>query len=188
MKIEYEVVRSKRRTVGIQIKNGRVTVRAPLRAPTREIERIVEKHLPWIEKRLAADAESREKKSAAVKLTDAEMSVLAEKARAFFPETARRYALLWGVEFNRVTLRFQHTRWGSCSAKKNLNFNCLLMLAPTEVAEAIAAHEVCHLRHMNHSPEFYADLLSVMPDYRERERWLKAHGDELLARLPDGRA
>ena len=93
------------------------------------------------------------------------------------------YAPLVGVSYGRITIRCQRTRWGSCSSKGNLNFNCLLMLAPPEVLDCIVVHELCHRKEMNHSQRFYAEVLRVMPDYRERYKWLKENGHMLMAML-----
>ena len=73
--------------------------------------------------------------------------------------------------------------WGSCTAKGNLNFNCLLMLTPPEVLDSIVVHELCHRKHMNHSAEFYAEVLRVYPDYRKWEKWLKENGKRLIAQM-----
>ena len=94
------------------------------------------------------------------------------------------YAPQIGVDYGRITIRCQRTRWGSCSAKGNLNFNCLLMLAPPEVLDSVVVHELCHRREMNHSPRFYALVLRVFPDYHRWDRWLKDNGPALMARIP----
>ena len=97
---------------------------------------------------------------------------------------AAHYAAIMGVDFNRITIRNQTTRWGSCSAKKNLNFNALLMLTPGEVIDSVIVHELAHLKHMDHSQAFYAEVLRVYPDYRKWDRWLKKNGELLMRRLP----
>lgn len=90
-----------------------------------------------------------------------------------------------GISFGRITIRSQHTRWGSCSADGNLSFNCLLMFAPESVQDYVVVHELCHRKHMNHSPAFWAEVEKVLPDYRLQKAWLKEQGTSLLARLPD---
>ena len=85
------------------------------------------------------------------------------------------------MTYGRVSVRCQKTRWGSCSSKGNLNFNCLLMLTPDGVIDSIVVHELCHRKVMNHSGRFYAEVLKVMPDYAEHHGWLKEHGEMLLA-------
>ena len=74
----------------------------------------------------------------------------------------------------------QKSRWGSCSAKGNLNFNCLLMRAPEEILDYVIVHELCHRKEMNHSDRFWAEVEKVMPSYKERRKWLKDHGNELM--------
>ena len=93
-------------------------------------------------------------------------------------------APLAGVSFGRITIRAQKSRWGSCSAQGNLNFNCLLMLAPPEVLDSVVAHELCHLKQMNHSFKFWAEVEKIVPDYRSAKQWLKNCGPALIRRLP----
>ena len=88
------------------------------------------------------------------------------------------------MTYGNITIRNQRTRWGSCSAKGNLNFNCLLCLAPPGVLDAVVVHELCHRLEMNHSKRFYEEVLRVYPDYYKDHGWLKEHGSELLGRLP----
>lgn len=79
-----------------------------------------------------------------------------------------------------LALRDQSTRWGSCSAKGRLNFNWRLVLAPGFVLDYVAAHEVAHLREMNHSPAFWATVARTLPDFERGRAWLKSHGRELM--------
>ena len=83
----------------------------------------------------------------------------------------------------RLTIRHQKTLWGSCTPKGNLNFNCLLMLAPEEVRDYVVVHELCHLKHMDHSRAFWRAVEKALPDYRVHRKWLKENGHTLLARL-----
>ena len=108
---------------------------------------------------------------------------LADKALIVIPERVKEYAPKVGVTYGRITIRNQRTRWGSCSSKGNLNFNCLLMLFPDEVIDYVVVHELCHRKHMNHSAAFYAEVARVFPEYRKYQKWLKENGGLYLARL-----
>ena len=94
-------------------------------------------------------------------------------------EALDKFAPTVGREYGRVTIREQKTRWGSCSSKKNLNFNWKLILAPKEALEYVVIHELCHLVHFNHSERFWKEVESRMPEYDVWRKWLRAHGKEL---------
>ena len=98
-----------------------------------------------------------------------------EQARRVLTEKTAYYAKLMGVTYGRISIRGQKTRWGSCSAKGNLNYNWKLMLCPEEVQDYVVVHELAHRREMNHSKAFYRIVEEILPDYRERMRWLKDH-------------
>lgn len=89
------------------------------------------------------------------------------------------YAPRLDVRFGRVTIRDQKTRWGSCSAKHNLNFNWKLIMAPSQALRYVVIHELCHLIEFNHSPRFWRLVETHMPEYESWKKWLKAHGAEL---------
>jgi hypothetical protein len=89
-----------------------------------------------------------------------------------------------GVAVNRIQIRDQRTRWGSCSPAGNLSFNWRLVLAPFEVLDYVVVHEVCHLREANHSRRFWRLVETRRPQWREQKAWLNEHGPELLAFRP----
>jgi predicted metal-dependent hydrolase len=88
------------------------------------------------------------------------------------------------VSFDRLAIRDQRTRWGSCSSRRTLSFNWRLVLAPPEVLDYVAVHELCHLRVPNHSARFWRLVEQRRPGYREPRAWLARHGWELLAYRP----
>lgn len=176
-KIEYKLIRSDRRTVGIQITAGGVVVRAPFGVSAAEVERLVQSKRAWIGKHLSGAV------PALPRFTREEISALADRALTVIPARVRHFAPLVGVTYGTVTIRSQRTRWGSCSGKGNLNFNCLLMLTPDHVIDYVVVHELCHRREMNHSAGFWAEVERVLPHYRESRRWLKEHEKELIGRL-----
>ncbi len=180
--MEYELIRSDRRTVGLEIRDGRLVVRAPRRMSVRELESLLEQKRGWIDAHLRkAAAQAGE---ALPKLSGEELHTLAQQAREVIPQRVKHFAGLLGVEYGSITIRAQKTRWGSCSAKGNLNFNCLLMLTPPEIVDSVVVHELCHRKELNHSPRFYQEVLRILPDYRRRDAWLKENGAKLLRRLP----
>jgi predicted metal-dependent hydrolase len=85
-----------------------------------------------------------------------------------------------GVSFNKITMRDTRSRWGSCSGKGNLSFSWRLIFAPRAVAFYLAAHEVSHLKHMNHSRKFWDTVVKLDPHYQESRQWLRQHGHSLL--------
>ena len=102
------------------------------------------------------------------------------KACVVIPRRVAYYAEKLGVSYGKITLRQQKTRWGSCAANGNLNFNWLLILAPPEVLDYVVVHELCHRREMNHSQAFWKEVEKILPDYRERQKWLKDNGWRLM--------
>lgn len=176
--IPYQVIRSERKTVSIQITPaGAVVVRCPRRMRGSEIRKIVEERREWITSKLALrPADGIEP------LTDEQRRELARQAKQVFPLLAQEYAPLVGVDYGRITIRCQKGRWGSCSSAGNLNFNCLLMLSPEQVQRYVVVHELCHRKQMNHSPRFWAEVERVLPGYREQIAWLRQHGPALIAR------
>ena len=111
---------------------------------------------------------------------------LADEALRVLPERVRHFAPLVGVTYGRITIRNQKSKWGSCSAQGNLNFNCLLMDAPAEVQDYVVVHELCHRKELNHSPAFWAQVARVLPGYKEQEKWLKTEGQKLIRRMTGG--
>lgn len=85
-----------------------------------------------------------------------------------------------GVKPNKINIRAQKTIWGSCSYDNNISINMKLALAPLEIIDYILVHELCHIKHKNHSSEFWLAVESVMPDYKEKRKWLKENGFSLL--------
>ena len=179
--ISYQIIRSARKTISLQITpEGNVIVRCPKRYPAREVEKFVKSKRPWLEKHLNSMAH----RPQLPPFSAEELRALADQALQIIPERAAHFAPVVGVTYGRITIRSQHTRWGSCSAKGNLNFNCLLMLCPPEVLDYVVVHELCHRKEMNHSDRFWAEVARVMPDFVQHRKWLKDNGGALIGRLP----
>lgn len=186
--MNVKIIRSNRKTLAIQINpNLLVTVRAPMYAPQSDIERILREKEGWIQKHIEKireqEAKKKEIQGESVEseyLTNEEIKKLADKALQHIPKRVSYYAKQIGVTYGKITIRNQKTRWGSCSSKGNLNFNCLLMLAPAEVLDYVVVHELCHRKEMNHSKAFWMEVQRILPDYKEVIQWLKEDGSQII--------
>lgn len=181
--MKVTVIRSNRKTVAIQVNSDlSVTVRAPRSASEKDIEEILKKKEAWISKHIEKIKETKERfeEEPTEKLTREKVIALAEEALKVIPERVEYFAKVIGVTYGKITIRNQKTRWGSCSSKGNLNFNCLLMLAPPEVLDYVVVHELCHRKQMNHSKAFWLEVEKVLPDYKEARKWLKEEGSQMI--------
>lgn len=100
-------------------------------------------------------------------------------ARDALAEASDRYAAQVGRTYQRLSLRDTRSRWGSCSSKGVLMYSWRLILAPPAVLDYVAAHEVSHLVHMDHSSSFWSTVRGLMPDYEVYRKWLRQNGSEL---------
>ena len=178
-----KIIRSNRKSLGLEVNAEGLIIRAPLQASDAEINMFILQHKDWIEKNLNRVEERQKTVDSIQPLSMDEIKDLANKALKAIPERVKYYAPKVGVTYGRITIRNQRSKWGSCSAKGNLNFNCLLMLAPPEVLDSVVVHELCHRKEMNHSDKFYAEVLRVYPDYWTWDKWLKENGDLLMKRF-----
>jgi len=96
-----------------------------------------------------------------------------EKAKKIITERVNHFGKLYGFEFDRISIRSQRTRWGSCSKNGNLNFNYKLIYLSEEIMDYVIVHELCHLDQFNHSKRFWFLVSEIIPDYKELRRELK---------------
>lgn len=187
MKIgEYnvEVRRSKRKSATIKITaDMQIVVFVPLYVSDNEIERLVISKSKWIDEHMLKVQSTIDERSKLEKITFEQVKELADQAVEYIPKRVKYYAEKENFVYNKITIKNLVSRWGSCSTKGNLNFNCLLMLTPDYVIDYIVVHELCHLREMNHSEKFWAEVEKIMPDYQRAELWLKQNGGNLISRM-----
>ena len=187
MKIgEYnvEVRRSKRKSATIKITaDMQIVVFVPLYVSDNEIEKMVISKSKWIDKHMLKVQSTIDERSKLEKITFEQVKELADQAVEYIPKRVKYYAEKENFVYNKITIKNLVSRWGSCSTKGNLNFNCLLMLTPDYVIDYIVVHGLCHLREMNHSEKFWAEVEKIMPDYQRAELWLKQNGGNLISRM-----
>lgn len=187
MKIgEYnvEVRRSKRKSAAIKITaDMQIVVFVPLYVSDNEIEKMVISKSKWIDEHMLKVQSTIDERGKLEKITFEQVKELANQAVEYIPKRVKYYAEKENFVYNKITIKNLVSRWGSCSTKGNLNFNCLLMLTPDYVIDYVVVHELCHLREMNHSEKFWAEVEKIMPDYQRAELWLKQNGGNLIARM-----
>ncbi len=175
--IRISVIRSARKSLGLEVRDANtVLARIPTRVSDRELKAFVENHRSWILEKTEVMAEREEKR----KSTPAPPPELLSKTDRMkiqlkIGKRVRHYCEAMGVTVGYVTVKNQKTRWGSCSAKGNVNFNYQLAFLPDELLDYVVIHELAHRRHMNHSRAFWAEVEKYCPDYLERREQLKEY-------------
>ena len=184
MRPDIRVIRSRRKTIALEVKNnGSIILRAPWYASRWDIERFAASKEEWLNQAILRINRAKQEKPEVVPAGSDEIAELAKKARKVIPPRVEYYADKIGVEYGRIAIRSQKTRWGSCSSKGNLNFNCLLMLVPEDVMDYVIVHELCHLIELNHSPAFWAEVGKIIPDYKQKRKWLKDNGSRIIDKI-----
>ena len=166
--IEIPIIRSKRKTLGLEVKyDGTVNARVPMRAPREIIERFIREHEAWIIRK-------RQEWSLAGNNQDDVAGEFGERKKRG-ANAVEYYAKIMGVTYGRISMRNQKTRWGSCSSNGNLNFNNRLLFVPKELVDYVVVHELAHRKEMNHSNAFWNVVEKYMPDYKERRKKLREY-------------
>lgn len=118
------------------------------------------------------------------KFSTEELNIILAGAKEILPRLVVRYAKEMGISYEKVFVKAQKTRWGSCSSKGNINLNCLLMNVPSYVRKYVIVHELAHRKEMNHLEQFWEVVANVMPEYQKAVKWLKKNGDTVMEKLP----
>ena len=171
--VEYTLIRSSRRTLGLEITADLdVVVRAPRRCSQKEIDRFVERHTDWIVSHLEIQRRRQEKRLAR-RVSPEQERELRRQAAVVIPERVEHFAQMMGVTPAGVKITGAEKRFGSCSGKNSLCFSWRVMQYPPEAVDYVVVHELAHIRHHNHSRDFWAFVEQTMPDYRDRQRLLR---------------
>ena len=167
--MDYTLRFSNRRTLALQIqKDGSLLVLAPFFTSRERIECFVEEKSLWIEK-----ARKQMQKRRKYPEDPEEIRRLVVKAKELLPQRVAFYSEKMGLKPQRISITKAKTRFGSCSSKKTISFSCFLLLYPPEAVDYVVVHELAHIRHKNHGPDFYALVQRYMPDYQARKKLLK---------------
>lgn len=202
--MEYILIKSKRKTLSLTVKEGKVIVCAPSGTTEERIEAFVKSHRLWISRRI-----EEQKRAVKVDFSDGNTIELFGKRRiiatgrariesetVYLPAEGREEALIrllkaytrenmtaiteelaraHHFEFQKITITSARGRWGSCNAKGNISYTFRAAFLPLELAYYLAAHELCHTRYMNHGKAFWVELSRIIPDCMQRRKELKAY-------------
>lgn len=204
-RMEIKIVRSKRKTLSLTVtREGEVVVRAPARVSLEYIEKFVQKHRAWVEKRLSAVAAQpklslRDGETVALfgssyrirkgraRLSDGELFLPEEGREEAFVRLLKKFALEvmtvftdrvareHGLKFRAVRISSARGRWGSCNKEGTIAYTFRVAFLPPELCEYVAAHELAHTLVFNHSAAFWKEVERILPDYKERRKRLKAN-------------
>lgn len=144
-------------------RGGIVTVVVPRRLGKEMVEKLVHEKRRWIEAKVLLFKNRPVLGSGGSRLEYLQYSARAKK---MVMDKIKKINAHYGFEFGRVSIKHLQTRWGSCSRQRNLNFNYRIVFLPENLADYLVAHELCHLREMNHSTRFWLLVSKAIPDYK----------------------
>lgn len=174
IELPCRIIRSARKSLSLQLKeDGSLLLRIPFSVKTADAMDFAKRNEAWIFKHLSRLGRENGTNKHYV---EKEIQQYKKELRPVLNHRVVYYAQLMGVTYGRVAIRNQKTRWGSCSARGNLNFNWRLVLMPPEILDYVVVHELAHRLEMNHSPRFWGIVAQILPDYAVRRKWLKENG------------
>ena len=151
--------------------DGGVVVTVPVGVRKRVVDKFVTEKANWIIKKL--DYFQQFEGKIILKTSKADYLKRKEQARGFIENKVNYFNQFYNFEYNRICVKNQKTRWGSCSKKKNINFNYKVMFLPENMANYIVVHELCHLQELNHSYKFWDLVAETLPDYKNIKKEFK---------------
>lgn len=168
--MEIKVIRSKRKTISLSVDdNLNAVVRVPYGVSNEKINDFVENNREWL-------MNATERKKAQLErtdLSDEEIQDLIHLAKDVIPKRVEYYSEIMNLCPTGVKITKAKKRFGSCNGKNSLCFSCFLMKYPMEAVDYVVVHELAHIKHHNHSKDFYNLINQYMPDYKQREKLLK---------------
>lgn len=165
-KIEYQIIKTKIKNMYIHIKDGKVIVKAPSKLKEKYIINFVNQKSKWIYEKVK-EAENRKKEKVIIDEKDL------QRLEKIVIESVEKYSNKLGVNPNKVKIKDIKYAWGSCSNKKNISINMQLAKKEENVIKYVVLHEMCHLKYMNHSKDFWNLVENYMPNYKYYKKKLK---------------
>ncbi len=165
-----KIIRSGRKSLSLSVDDElNVVVRAPYNTNDALINDFVSKNSQWISKAV----ERKKAYLSRVNIADNEIESLIRQAKDIIPKRVDYFSSIMNIYPTGIKITKAKKRFGSCNQKNSLCFSCFLMQYPLEAVDYVVVHELAHIRHHNHSAEFYSLIRRYMPDYKQREKLLK---------------
>lgn len=169
--MEIKIYKSNRKTISLCVDDDlNAVVRAPYGVTDKKINEFVNKNKLWL-KRAAERKKAQLEKS---NLSEDEIKALIKTAKEIIPERVEYFSTLMNLYPTGIKITRARKRFGSCSSKNSVCFSCFLMNYPMKAVDYVIVHELAHIRHHNHSKDFYNLISRYMPDYKQREKLLKS--------------
>lgn len=172
-KLEYSLKvsnRAKRMRIAVYC-DGALVVTVPRKTSDTIVEKFIVQKSKWILDKVTYFKSFR--KSLLIKDSETGFIKYKKAAESLATERIKKFNAIYKVKFNKINIKNQKTKWGSCSKKGNLNFNYKIALLPPEFADYIIVHEMCHLKEFNHSQKFWNLVAQALPDYLELRKQIK---------------
>jgi len=166
--------RAKRLTISVR-QTGEVALIIPVGGSIRAAEKFLKKKMKWVMKKLDLFQKIKVRHPELKTLKSQDKKADVEATRALVENLIKKYNEQDRFRYNKVRIKKHRSRWGSCSSKRNLNFNAKIALLPPHLAEYIVVHELCHLKEMNHSRRFWQRVEEKYPQYKMARKELKGY-------------
>lgn len=177
---QVQIAYSKRKSIVLQVKNGQVFLKAPVRTSLRYLQELFIKKQNWISKKLELNIQNTQTKKENVALDLQTLQLYKTKLTKYLDFKLSIFATRLAVTYTKFAVKKITSRWGSCSSRGNLNFSLYLWNTPSFVIDYVIIHELCHRRHMNHSKAFWNLVKLHCPDCELAKEWLKTNGKSVM--------
>lgn len=168
--MDIVIIRAKRKTMSLSVNDDlQAVVRAPYGVSEKAVKEFVEVNSSWLDKAVVRKQKQLERYD----ISEDEKEQLKALAKQVIPERVEYYSRLMNLYPTDVKITSAKKRFGSCNGKNSLCFSYFLMKYPLEAVDYVVVHELAHIKHHNHSKDFYNLIKKYLPDYKERERLLK---------------
>jgi len=172
--LETRVIRTRRKTMSLEISDDlKILVRAPKHINEEQVTEFIAKNELWLKKRLTKKILEKKKLKSFKKMLKKDLLACKSSSQEMIDKLLEPLAGEMGVRYKKFRLSNAKKRWGSCNARSSINLSWKLVFAPVNVVRYVLVHELCHIKHLNHSKAFWQEVEKHKPDYKNCQKWLR---------------